>query len=153
MDIASEESELKKLKKILMLFVLVAIAGFAFIFMFYGGWMFPVKDISGCYSLSTKTYVDKVCLYPNGQYEQFYAEAGSELQKYNSNTWRSFPYSNDLGDFVAGSLNQFVTRNKSGEVESFSDIDIQPHKDMLGNVLFTRGMNSSDEWREYRREK
>jgi len=149
-DIASEECELKK---ILMLVVLVTVVGFICIFMFYGGWIFSIKDISGCYSLSTKMYVDKVCLYPSGQYDQFYAETGSELQKYNSNTWREFPYSNDLGDFVAGSLNQFVIRNKSGEVESFSDIDIQPYKDTLGNVLFTLGMNSPDEWREYRREK
>lgn len=149
MDIDSEELTLKKC---LMLFVFAVGIGFSCILMFYGGWIFPVKDISGCYSWTTAKFVDKVCLYPNGQYEQFFGEAGSELQKYNSDTWRSFLHTNDLGDFVAASLNKFVARNKSGEVESFSDIDIQPHKDMLGNVFFTRGMNSSNEWREYHRE-
>lgn len=140
------------MKKFFVCLVIVAIFGFFFIFILYGGWIFPVKEVRGCYSFSTKKYVDRVCLYPDGRYEQFYAETGSDLKMYNSNTWRSFSYTNDLGQFVAVSLKQFVVRDETGEVESFSNIDIQPHKDMFGNVLFTRGMDSSSEWMEYRRE-
>ncbi len=149
MGIPSEELALKKF--LIYFFSLVSI-GFIGVVVMYGGWIFPVEDISGCYSLSTKKYVDKVCLYPDGRYEQLYSEAGSEFKKYNSNSWRSFPYSNDSGDFVAGSLNQFITRDSSGGVGEFLDIDIQPHKNMLGKVLFSRGMNSSSERQNYYRE-
>ncbi|WP_027710443.1 hypothetical protein [Zooshikella ganghwensis] len=140
------------MKKLLIYLITLALVGLIGTFVLYGGWIFPVEDISGCYTLTTKKYVDKLCLYPNGQYEQFYAESGTEFEKYNSNTWRSFPHSNDLGDFIAGSLNQFVTRDDEGVVDSLSNIDIQPHQDIFGNVLFARGMNSSSEWKEYYRE-
>lgn len=152
MDFTSEESELNSLKKAVIFTLATVAVGFVFILMLYGGPVFPIKDISGCYSYTAKTYVDRVCLYPEGQYIQFYGEIGSGLQKYNSGSWRRFSYSNDLGEFVAGSLHQFIIRNNKGEMESRVDIDIQPHRDILGNVLFTRGMISPDDWREYRRE-
>lgn len=149
MDFTSEEL---KLKKILIYLISFLLTGFIGIFVFYGGWTFSVKDISGCYYLSTRKYVDKVCLYRDGEYKQFFSKAGSEPQQYNSNSWRKFSYSNGSRDFFAGSLYEFVTRDNAGEVDSLIDIDIQPYRNMFGNVLFTRGVDSSGNFREYHRE-
>lgn len=145
------EKELR-LKKTSIYLTYFLVAGFFGISVLYRGWSFPVEDIYGCYYLSTKKHVDRVCLYRNGQYEQFFSETDSAPQQYNQNSWRIFSYSSGGSVFFAGSLNEFITRDDSGEMESFMNIDIQPYRDLFGNVLFTRGISSSGAFREYYRE-
>lgn len=139
---------MKKLLK----YPLIVVAFGVIVIISHRGWMFPVDDILGCYNLTTKTHIDKVCLYSDGRYEQFYIGSDSTPQKYNSNSWQSFTLSEEFGGFVVVSLNEFIIVDSKGEFQAYTNVHTELHKNLFGSVLFTRGINSSGYFREYYRE-
>lgn len=120
-----------------------------FIYFQYGS-ISPVIDISGCYEATTDLFTDKICLNDSGKYEQFFtsSEEHSE-EKYNEATWNSFPYSNDEGNFIAGTLKGFMRRGLDGDIQDIFELDIQPHKNTFGKVIFEIGIDNARTTRVY----
>lgn len=123
---------------------------FLFFFFFILDLEFSVSDVSGCYNLTQETYTDKICLYSNRTYAQFFAKKGAKLQKYNSGMWRASPSSRDLSTkntekiFVDADVFNFIGRDRDGLIENYdrpaNARSITPlfiFKDIFGNVLFT----------------
>ena len=139
------------MKKIIIFLAVIFTFLLGFIFLTYGT-VSPVKNISGCYVASSEIYMDKVCLHEDGKYEQFFAKGDSRFKKDNEASWRSFSYGDKKEKFVGGVLNDFVIRGTEGDLRDVRELDIQPHKDTFGNVLFAVGKRKYSERREYIRE-
>lgn len=135
------------------IFVFLALSGGLFwALMIMLEWRFPEPDISGCYYFSTKQYSDKICLYKDGRYQQFYRPSGGVYKNYNSGMWRDFSYEDEYGVFVAGSVDSFVAMRADGSVDAISDIDIRPYKNIFCEVYFYSSAGSADSFMRYRRE-
>lgn len=123
---------------------------FIFFFFFVLDLEFSVSDVSGCYSLMQETYTDRICLYSNRTYAQFFAKKGAKLKKYNSGVWRASPSSRDLSTknskkfFIDADVFNFIGRDRDGLIEKYdrpaNARSITPlfiFKDIFGEVLFT----------------
>ena len=137
--------------KIKMALILVLLLVFVSLYLFlrYGS-IDPVKDITGCYSSGSEGITDTVCLYGSGRYEQI-TTVGSERKKYNESAWKSFNYTNDEGEFVAATLNDYQLSNNDG-IKSVLQLDIQPYKNMSGDVVFAVGSRDGEPQKFYIRD-
>lgn len=125
------------MKKIILGVFLCSVILTGSVYFLYGS-ISPVKDISGCYKSTIGDVADLICLNKSGKYEQFSVPLDKQVGKemYNEALWNSFTYSNDEGVFVAASLKGFQRRNSNGRIIEVKDLDVQPHKNTFGKVVF-----------------
>ena len=121
-----------------------------FAFLMYGD-ISPVDDVSGCYVSRLEKISDKICIKKSGIYEQFAITEGVE-KKYNEGSCRTFQYSTNDDVFTAVVLYEYSLVDNQGAVTSKLELDIQPHKNSFGKVLFSVGENLARPVRYYSRE-